>query len=1677
MKPIKSTIFKIWNSLLVLVMLFSAVALSPVRAVDLDPSILIDLIASVSQDGVEIIEGGTIDSTKLIRVQISFGIPVIGDFDEPIPIDAEYVEQNDTVSFELSSAFTLLTSGSIQLNMGSIKVGTATFLTDPITGMVIATVLFDGDDEVYDGTSNAVTAWFIADFEFDRDAFSAAGGDVVVKILEKDYTLSVPALPIVYNVTKSGVVNLADQSIAWTVNMSSTQGTDNLDLVGLEFFDDLQNVGAYIPGSFQVDGVDNTPVVDGTTLSYVFPTDAISPKVVTFRTAISDSSYFATSTQNVSNTAVLRENTTPLDDGQTTVSFTPPDWITKTGVASDPVLWITDPTSRQITWTITANPAGASLDNVVITDALPSGLTFNNAFWQVYDGADWINTSIITPNASNQYEVGNISSMIRLIIVADVVDQSFTTSTSSFTNSATITWDGLPVDPINSGNAVVPVGYSAITKSGVTTPSEQRIRWTVNVDAREQTIPDLRVYDLLVYGTSINLNTVTDIPSGITSSNLTPRYNQKYLGDFSGAYTLNIIPIFQGATQVADLIEVTGLSTTEVNTFSFDSQVVNPDIFAVGANRTVTNTASLFSETTLLASVNSNVTYVNRMLAKSMLNRSAFADPAAGVNSDTTNAANGFNYIEKTAIFRISVNASGIDLTNATNVSDDALGAVTITDTLPVGWEFVEVIPGSDYLIFEGNVQSSSERVVASDTTADTVIGLTTSISGRVASFTFQTLDQPYVILVKARVDEATAAQYFSTNQTITRTNAVTLQAENWTTGISRSQNITISSGILSKTTTRPTAGELLWTVNYLPYNIAQPVNRLEDQLPIGIDLRIDSSGALIITDNIAMYEMSLNADGSHAQGSEVPLILGTNVSYDNSTRTLTFIIPDSAQAYRFTYITDITGEPGSVSNRVSLIGGDTEIVGVLTPYVILASDGSASLLRNGWIRIEKTDGAANPLANAEFTLFANDGTTVIKSGLTGSNGSLTLRVIPDGTYILRETAVPAGYTLENISYSVLVTSTGDTVTSSINGAGNVLSVQNFLEGTAGNLILSKNVVGDGADLTKAFDFTLTLTGAPGTYTYIGDGVPGGNLSSGDTISLRHGQSITVLGIPLDATYMIVEEDYRLDGYTTSSSQGSGTIVVDDTQEANFVNTYNVGNLVITKTVTGVSAEPTKLFDFVVTFDGAPDTYNYFGTGVVDGTISSGDTISLAHGQSITIIGLPMGATYNVVELDYTIEGYTTASAADNGTIVAGSTQIAAFTNTREIGNLVISKTVAGLGADPAKLFTFTLTFENNTDTFTYIGNGVANGTITSGASIALTHGQSITVVGLPMDLDYLVIEQDYSRDGYTTAHSDATGTIESGVTSVAVFTNTFELGNLIIRKTVTGNASSTTKPFEFTLTLFDNSASYRYLGTGVADGTITSGSTFTLSHNQSITIIGLPMNTQYRVVENDYSRDGYSLISTNATGTIMVGANHLAIFTNTRSFGLPSTGDLASNNLAMLSLFFFSASLLILSITNYLFHKKRYKTGDLYISKTVVTQENLTDKSFDFSIDLEGTNGSFPYIGKGLSNGIITSGDTISLSHGQSITIIGLPMNARYSITEADYRPEGYIPITAKMSGQIVAGMTESLSFISTKRLISYPQKSSEINKETKLSLVYLTAIFIVIATSTVLLGKKKRK
>ena len=128
------------------------------------------------------------------------------------------------------------------------------------------------------------------------------------------------------------------------------------------------------------------------------------------------------------------------------------------------------------------------------------------------------------------------------------------------------------------------------------------------------------------------------------------------------------------------------------------------------------------------------------------------------------------------------------------------------------------------------------------------------------------------------------------------------------------------------------------------------------------------------------------------------------------------------------------------------------------------------------------------------------------------------------------------------------------------------------------------------------------------------------------------------------------------------------------------------GALAIKKTVTGELGDKTKDFAFTVVWD-AEGEYAYSGS--KSGTLQSGGTVLLKHGQSIAIANLPSGTTYSVTESGSS--GYRTEASGDTGVIPANAQATAAFTNSKSkvpptgddnskrIGLVIMGISVAGI--------------------------------------------------------------------------------------------------------------------------------------------------------------------------------------------------------------------------------------------------------------------------------------------------------------------------------------------------------------------------------------------------------------
>ena len=181
-----------------------------------------------------------------------------------------------------------------------------------------------------------------------------------------------------------------------------------------------------------------------------------------------------------------------------------------------------------------------------------------------------------------------------------------------------------------------------------------------------------------------------------------------------------------------------------------------------------------------------------------------------------------------------------------------------------------------------------------------------------------------------------------------------------------------------------------------------------------------------------------------------------------------------------------------------------------------------------------------------------------------------------------------------------------------------------------------------------------------------------------------------------------------------------------------------------------------------------------------------------------------------------------------------------------------------------------------------------------------------------PNKFGYVMFEAEVNNDALqddATVKNDAT--VKVGEHSFQ--TNEVEHyvdGRLLVTKYVSGNSGETTRDFHFTVTLtpptgdqalwdsWDGSCVCILDGEPVEDFAFTENddgsysATFTLRHNQTASINGLPVGAGYTVTETDANSDGYTTTYERATGTIGSGdSTPHAVITNTKDVYTPPPG------------------------------------------------------------------------------------------------------------------------------------------------------------------------------------------
>ncbi|MCC8022644.1 MAG: Ig-like domain-containing protein [Clostridiales bacterium] len=410
---------------------------------------------------------------------------------------------------------------------------------------------------------------------------------------------------------------------------------------------------------------------------------------------------------------------------------------------------------------------------------------------------------------------------------------------------------------------------------------------------------------------------------------------------------------------------------TGTHTVTFQTRVTDTEVTANNAAKVYSNTAHLTGDNIFESQDTGNITYRSTVISKS---------------------GQGYDHAERRLNWQVVLNANNM-----------ALGRAVFTDTIPQGHDFV-----AGTLAVDGVLLGSGDYAYDADSRTLTVV--------------FDPLDETKTITFQT---EITDLSVFETNSTVPFQNDAGLSTEVGP-DVDVSASIPVTSKAVEKSA-QYTSGDdfITWNVIINRDALALDTIELTDVLEEGLALD---------TSSIALYRMTLNADGSLSEAEEVALT-GDNISYDGETRTFVFRLEDAgAHPYLLTFVTDVVDAAQSpFTNSISLSGLGIENNVFSDTVNVSVSGGGGSGgggLRSLTIYKVDAENTGKTLEGAAFNLLDQYG-NVLQSAVSDETGAVTFSRIfkNDVPYAVVETAAPTGYVLSGAPVEILLQA-GDGVTS-----------------------------------------------------------------------------------------------------------------------------------------------------------------------------------------------------------------------------------------------------------------------------------------------------------------------------------------------------------------------------------------------------------------------------------------------------------------------------------------------------------------------------------------------------------------------------------------------------------------------------------------------------------------------
>ena len=466
-------------------------------------------------------------------------------------------------------------------------------------------------------------------------------------------------------------------------------------------------------------------------------------------------------------------------------------------------------------------------------------------------------------------------------------------------------------------------------------------------------------------------------------------------------------------------------------------------------------------------------------------------------------------------------------------------------------------------------------------------------------------------------------------------------------------------------------------------------------------------------------------------------------------------------------------------------------------------------------------------------------------------NESLTILNVPAGTQYQVYEQTPSGW--------VLVKQSGESGVIEPLKNAQATFVNKYQPGkTQATIVGTKTVNGD-ASKVKAGKYLFELCDAAGNVVQKVTNGAGGSIAFAPITYETEGTWIYTVKevVPQDQSNSNMTFDTHPENVIVKvTDDGNGNLsssVQYDSDGVVFKNldtTPTMGSLSITKFVEG-AVDASKEFTFDVTT-------------IKDG-VRTTEQVKVGADKTRTLNGFAEGTTYSIAETDipagYTLKGSSGAA----GTIVAGETQNATFTNAYSAKGSVALKATKKLTGGTLESGQFSFELRDKAGKVVQTVTNDADGSVTFepiSYDAAGTYNYTIAEV-VPgqgsVGYDDSITYDSHSENVTVEVTDQHDGTLSAVATydqDGAVFENSVKPGSIQLTKSVTGGTEAVArKEFPFKLVLKDAkgeplSGSFACSNTDGSTGTVENGDTIEVAADQTVKIEGIPAGATYEFVE-----------------------------------------------------------------------------------------------------------------------------------------------------------------------------------------------------------------------------------